>query len=111
VIDAGTSAEVALAAAIRDHLTERGVAPKFQASAIKGANGLVGLYDLVESIGGAPAVSRARVAHRLAAKRNDAAHSGAEPTRSETVEAIEIASTLVEGARPLPQPRRRATRR
>lgn len=104
VIDAGTAAEAALAAAITEELRSRNVAAKFRELAIRDASGVVGLLDLYESLGHVVPVSKARTADRLAEKGNRAAHAGREPSTDETFNAIQVASAIVHGCRPLEAP-------
>jgi hypothetical protein len=104
VIDAGTAAEVALATTINEDLRHHHVAASFQELAIRGANGVVGLVDLYQSMGHTPTMSRGRVADRLARRRNDAAHAGVKPSSTEASNAIAVADAIVHDARPLPSP-------
>lgn len=70
----------------------------------KGANGLVGLLRLLESIDGLskPESLVARVADQLAKPRNDAVHRGSLPTDPER--AYAAARAILDRYSPLAQP-------
>jgi hypothetical protein len=101
VIDAGSAAEVGLAAAISEELGRKGVVGEFIERAIVDANGVVGLASLYAALGHTLAVSKNKVASQLAQVRNGAAHGGRVPTKPEADLAVQHARALVEHARPL----------
>ena len=100
-IDAGTASEVALASAIYEELTSKGVNPEFIDQAIRRANGLDGLFALYQSFGNTLPVSPGNVRANLAGVRNDAAHAGRVPSREEATRAVELAHALVTAAHPV----------
>lgn len=102
VIDAGSSAEVALGTAVAEYLRAKRIAEDFIEQAIVNANGIVGLTSLYNSLGSILPVSRNRVANELARVRNEAAHGGRTPTHNQALQALQHARTLVQAARPLP---------
>jgi hypothetical protein len=102
VIEAGSASEVALAAAVSEDLRSRKATIEFINQTIIDANGIVGLMALYMTLGHILSVSKNRVANELARIRNLAVHGGQIPTDSETQNAINHASALVQDARPLP---------
>jgi serine/threonine protein kinase len=100
-IDAGTASEVALASAIHEELTSKGLNPDFIDRAIRTANGLDGLFSMYLSFGNALPVSQGNVRANLASVRNDAAHAGLVPSREEATRAVELAHALVTAAHPV----------
>ena len=100
-IDAGTASEVALATAIYDELTSKGLNPEFAERTIRTANGLDGLFSVYESCGHTLPVSQGNVRANLASVRNGAAHAGLVPSREEATRAVELAHTLVTTAHPV----------
>jgi hypothetical protein len=100
-IDAGTASEVALATAIYDELTSKGLNPEFAERTIRIANGLDGLFSVYESCGHTLPVSQGNVRANLAGVRNGAAHAGLVPSREEATRAVELAHTLVTTAHPV----------
>jgi Protein kinase domain len=100
-IDAGTASEVALASAIQDELTSKGLDPDFIDHTIRIANGLDGLYSVYQSLGYGLPVSQGKVRANLASVRNGAAHAGRIPPREEATRAVELAHALVTAAHPL----------
>lgn len=100
-IDAGTASEVALASAIHEELTSKGLNPEFIDRTIRTANGLDGLCFLYQSFGNALPVSQGNVRANLAGVRNAAAHAGRVPSREEATRAVELAHALVTAAHPV----------
>jgi serine/threonine protein kinase len=100
-IDAGTASEVALASAIHEELTSKGLNPEFIDRAIRTANGLDGLFSLYQSFGNNLHISQGNVRANLAGVRNDAAHAGRVPSREEATRAVELAHALVTAAHPV----------
>lgn len=100
-IDAGTASEVALASAIHEELTSKGLNPEFIARTIRTANGLDGLCSLYLSFGNTLPVSQRNVRANLASIRNDAAHAGRVPSPEEATRAVELAHALVTAAHPV----------
>jgi serine/threonine protein kinase len=100
-IDAGTASEVALASAINEELTSKGVNPEFIERAIRTANGLEGLFSLYLSFGNVVSVSQGKVRANLASVRNAAAHGGRVPSPEEAALAVELAHALVTAAYPV----------
>ena len=100
-IDAGTASEVALASAINEELTSKGVNSEFIERAIRTANGLEGLFSLYLSFGNALPVSQGKVRANLAGVRNAAAHGGRVPSPEEAALAVELAHALVTAAHPV----------
>jgi len=104
VIDSGTAAEVSLASSVAAGLSARGLAISASERIIQQANGVVGLVDLYESLGGNLYVSRRRVMDQLAKPRNDAAHGGQAPDKTGVENAMTVATSIVRTATPLPPP-------
>ena len=104
VIDSGTAAEVSLASFVAAELSTRGLAISAGERIIQQANGVVGLFDLYESLGGNLPVSRRRVMDQLAKPRNDAAHGGHAPDKIGVGNAMTVATSIVRTATPLPPP-------
>jgi hypothetical protein len=104
VIDSGTAAEVSLASSVAAELSARGLAISASERIIQQANGVVGLVDLYESLGGNLYVSRRRVMDQLAKPRNDAAHGGQAPDKTGVENAMTVATSIVRTATPLPPP-------
>jgi len=104
VIDSGTAAEVSLASFVAAELWARGVPVSAGERIIQQANGVVGLVDLYESLGGNLPVSRRRVMDQLAKPRNDAAHGGQVPDKTAVGNAMTVATSIVRTATPLPPP-------
>jgi hypothetical protein len=100
-IDAGTASEVALASAINEELTSKGVNLEFIERTIRAANGLEGLVSLYLSFGYALPVSRNQVTVNLASVRNGAAHAGRVPSGQQATRAVELAHALVTATRPV----------
>jgi serine/threonine protein kinase len=100
-IDAGTASEVALASAIYDELTSKGVNPEFIDRTIRTANGLDSLCSMYLSFGYALPVSLNNVRANLAGVRNAAAHAGRVPSLEEATKAVELAHALVTAAHPV----------
>jgi len=100
-IDAGTASEVALASAITNELTAKGMHPQFIDHTIKTANGLDGLFSLYQSFGYVLPVSLGNIRANLAHVRNDAAHTGRVPSPEEATRAVELAHVLVTTASPV----------
>jgi hypothetical protein len=100
LIDAATAVEVALAAEI-----QRSLGPNASVEAIdrvlKNASGVIDLHDLTVALGTAIPVSRARLIHRLADRRNVAVHRGVAPSDAELGHALRLADSIVRGVRPL----------
>jgi len=106
VIDACTASEVALATTVRSKLADMATPVAVIDNALKKADGVVDLYRLWVILGARPQASEGRVMNELAAPRNDAAHGGAMLGLDIADKAIDAASKIVEGASPLPDPRR-----
>ena len=104
VIDSGTAAEVSLASSVAAELSTRGLAISASERIIQQANGVVGLVDLYESLGGNLPVSRRKVMDQLAKPRNDAAHGGQAPDKTGVENAMTVATSIVRTATPLPLP-------
>lgn len=103
VIDASTASEIALAAAISEHLTQRSVDQEFSDNVIVNANGLSGLFKLYTNIAQQPlGVSKNRINNEIARVRNNAVHSGTIPTVAEAQKLLTRARQLVDEVRPLP---------
>jgi hypothetical protein len=100
-IDAGTASEVALAAAIYDELSSKGLNPEFIDRTIRIANGLDGLFSVYQSFGHALQISQGNVRANLATVRNEAAHAGRVPSREVATRAVELAHALVTAAHPV----------
>jgi hypothetical protein len=101
VIDAATAAEVALSRAVRTRLAVNSPSDDEVENVLRRASGAVELYDLLRVLGGAQAVSRGRLADRLAGKRNSAAHAGRPPTWDEAQSAVAVATELVNAETPI----------
>lgn len=86
LIDAATAVEVCLATAIATRLSP--IANHARERVILNCNGLVGMLRLVESLDVETDSRVARVAHRLAGPRNDAAHAGRAPSSGELRNAL-----------------------
>jgi len=104
VIDSGTAAEVSLASCVAVQLWAGGLAISAGERIIQQANGVVGLVDLYESLGGNLPVSKRRVMDQLAKPRNDAAHGGQAPDQTGVENAMTVATSIVRTATPLPPP-------
>ena len=104
VIDSGTAAEVSLASCVAVQLGAGGLPISAGERIIQQANGVVGLVDLYESLGGNLPVSKRRVMDQLAKPRNDAAHGGQAPDQTGVENAMTVATSIVRTATPLPPP-------
>jgi hypothetical protein len=104
VIDACTSAEVALGDAVRKAMTDAGVPEKTMANALKQASGAVEMFRLFVITGARLTVSDSRVMDQLANPRNQAAHAGLASTAEEAKRAIDTATLIVDAAAQLPDP-------
>jgi hypothetical protein len=102
VIDAGTSTEIALSEAIRRRLRGLSVAEEPVAQALRNANGVVELYDLLAAIGATLPGSRDRLMDQLAGTRNRAAHAGRVPTLEEARRSLVVADEIVATLSPVP---------
>ncbi|WP_157031989.1 hypothetical protein [Kitasatospora cheerisanensis] len=102
VIDAATSAEVALGVYVASRLKDKGLKPEFIDEMIKDVNGIMNLHALCTSLGGKPGPSQNRVGHELARVRNEAAHQGKTPSPEVAEIAIGHAEAIVRALHPLP---------
>jgi hypothetical protein len=102
LIEAATAAEVALSRAIAHRLT--GTPADAVQRIIEGANGLVGLLRLLESMDESTESRWKRAAHRLAHPRNRAVHGGVQSTAEERLAALQEAFELLQCYSPLPGP-------
>lgn len=104
VIEAATAAEVAISRALKERLSDLPEAASAQI--VKSANGLVGMFHLLELIDGVAEADTkwARIAGRLANPRNHAAHRGAAPLPDVADKAIEESRSILNKYSPLPQP-------
>lgn len=104
VIDAGSAAEVALAAVITKKLSAANFPPDAIRLAIKNMNGVDRLLEVCLAIGDLGDVSLGRTRSKLAGPRNLAAHAGVEPTPEAARDAIHCAREIVQAATPLDFP-------
>jgi hypothetical protein len=102
VIDSATATEVAMAGKVSKTLTKQGISDDAVSKIIVKANGLVGLFDLLVSVGHSLPVSKTQLTEKLAKVRNHTAHAGHTPSRNEASQAYSCARKIVVALCPLP---------
>jgi hypothetical protein len=102
VIDACTAAETAISMRISEELAASGVVKNASEMIVRNANGIIGLYRLASQIGLVFNESQHQVQSGLATSRNAAVHRGEIPDDKQAREALRVAKSLVDVAKPLP---------
>jgi hypothetical protein len=103
VIDADTAAEIALRQALISFLSKSDRAPEYIDQILRDARGgLDSVFDTYFRFGAGRdlPISRRQMRDELAHVRNEAAHNGYIPSRTEATQAVECARVLVNAVRP-----------